>query len=76
MFCYLEEAASILVIQVNIDHLQQHLNLIVAHLVVAVSVSPTHISMNPGDTVKEALVSHMVYFNMRFQWLPLTVLTL
>jgi len=47
---YLEEAAGILVIQVNVDHLQQRLDLVVAHLVVVVLVGPAHVGMDPGDT--------------------------
>lgn len=47
---YLEEAVGILVTQVNIDHLQQCLDFFIAHLVIVVLVSPTQVSMNPGDT--------------------------
>lgn len=47
--CYLEQAASILVTQVYVDHLQQCVDFFIAHLVVVVLVSPAQVSMNPGD---------------------------
>lgn len=46
----LEEAASILVTQVYVDHLQQCLDFFIAHLIIVVLVSPTQVSMNPGET--------------------------
>lgn len=48
-FCYLEEAAGILVTQVYIDHLQQSQDFVIAHLIIVVLVGPTQVSMNPGD---------------------------
>lgn len=50
-FCavhYLEEAVGVLVAEVNVDHLQQHSDFIVAHLVIVVLVGPAQVSVNPG----------------------------
>lgn len=47
---HLEEAAGILVTHVNIDHLQECLDFFIAHLIIMVLVSPTQVSLNPGDT--------------------------
>lgn len=49
VFSYLEEAAGVLVTQVNIDHLQQCLDFFIAHLIVVVLVGPTQVRMDPGD---------------------------
>lgn len=49
-FCYLEQGAGILITQVNVDHLEQRLHLIIAHLIIVVLVGPTQVSMNPGNT--------------------------
>lgn len=55
-FHYLEKATRILVAQVDVDHLQQCPDFVVAHLIIVVLVSATQVSMNPSDTqtVKEA----------------------
>lgn len=45
---YLKEAVGILVTEVNVDHLQQHSDFVVAHLVVVVLVGPAQVSVNPG----------------------------
>lgn len=45
---YLEEAVGVLVAEVNVDHLQQHSDFIVAHLVIVVLVGPAQVSVNPG----------------------------
>lgn len=47
----------VLVTQVNVDHLQQGPDFIIAHLIVTVLVGSTQVSMDPGETqktVKEA----------------------
>lgn len=47
----------VLVTQVNVDHLQQGSDFVIAHLVVTVLVGSTQVSMDPGGTrkmVKEA----------------------
>lgn len=46
---YLEEAVCVLVTQVNVDHLQQHSDLIIAHLVIVVLVGPAQVRMDPGE---------------------------
>lgn len=56
-FHYLKEAVGILVTQVNVDHLQQGSDFVIAHLIVTVLISSTQVSMDPGETqktVKEA----------------------
>lgn len=45
---HLKEAVGILVTEVNVDHLQQHSDFVVAHLVVVVLVGPAQVSVNPG----------------------------
>lgn len=45
---YLKEAVGVLLTEVNVDHLQQHSDFVVAHLVVVVLVGPTQVSVNPG----------------------------
>lgn len=57
---HLEEAAGILVTQVNVDHLQQSLDFFVAHLVIVVLISPTQVSMNPGDTQSRKQQNNLV----------------
>lgn len=55
---YLKEAVGILVTQVNVDHLQQCPNFIIAHLIILVLVSSPQVSMDPGEThniVKESV---------------------
>lgn len=59
LFCfhYLKQAVGILVTQVNVDHLQQGSDFVIAHLIVVVLVGSTQVSMDPGETqetVKEA----------------------
>lgn len=46
---YLKEAAGILVTQVNVDHLQQCPNFIIAHFIILVLVGSPQVSMNPGE---------------------------
>lgn len=46
---YLEEGVCVLITQINVDHLQQGLHLLVAHLVVVVLVGPAQVSMDPGN---------------------------
>lgn len=46
---YLKEAVGVLVTEVNVDHLQQHSDFIIAHLVIVVFVRPAQVSVNPGE---------------------------
>lgn len=46
---HLKEAVGVLVTEVNVDHLQQHSDFIIAHLVVVVLVSPAQVRVNPGE---------------------------
>lgn len=46
---YLKEAVGVLVTEVNVDHLQQHSDFIIAHLVIVVLVSPAQVSVDPGE---------------------------
>lgn len=44
----LEQAAGILLAQVNVDHLEQPLDLVVAHLAVLVLVGPLQVAPDPS----------------------------
>lgn len=44
----LKQAASIVFAQVNVDHLQQPLDLVVAHLTVLVLIGPLQVAPDPG----------------------------
>lgn len=44
----LEQAAGVLLAQVNVDHLEQPLDLVVAHLAVLVLVGPLQVAPDPG----------------------------
>lgn len=46
---YLKEVVGVLVTEVNVDHLQQHSDFVIAHLVVVVLVSTAQVSVNPGE---------------------------
>lgn len=51
---YLEEVAGVLIAQVHVDHAQQPLHLLIAHLVVMVLVSLAQESMNPSRRSRKA----------------------